>query len=224
MKASFIALVMFAVPVLTRAGVDTGSLHPIWPIIESESETFRKSGNSAEQLLQARTIVDGSSWAALGATPTNRVLESVGRLSAAILILGDVGGPADEERLVRFADLRIQSPALKYGAPILPDVPHLSLGSITGLSERQQFPACYALSEILRRAPASATDFLLSTAGDNNVSLEIRLRVFAVLIDAKSPIANDYKQRLTRQSSLPQLSKTIKEIEAGDKRYWSQSM
>jgi hypothetical protein len=179
-------------------------------------QVITNSGSAEQQRTKAREIVNEFGAAKIDSIPTNQLLQTVGRLSAAVLVLGEEGDESDIERLIPLINLQVPSSAVQY----LGDIGVSSLRDPNGTSERQKFPACDSLSNILRKSGAGRNQIILNSAANNEFSMQSTLRILGVLIDAKSASVREYADQIILRfgdRALP----GIQELETQRKSYWS---
>jgi hypothetical protein len=227
MKRIFMVM---AVPVLfaCSARPDDGSpllqMHTLWPTIERAMASMRTTNNSVPLALKARSTIDGFLLVKVMAGATNEIEDKVGRFCAALLILGETGDRSDLDRLSRFAEFRISDPDVQYITPLLPDVPVVKISSSTGESARKQFPACYALANIIKRNPGNNDKTLLDVATNEMVSSEGELRILGVMVDVHDEGVQEFSARVQNRFNRDSVSRSIQNMENGTIYYWSSKL
>jgi hypothetical protein len=224
MKTFYIFLFLFMWVSRLSLAADTNkpALSSLWPIIRRDMDAFtNNSSSNSQQLDKIRRVIDEFSIEQLNVVPSNQMIHSLGRLTAALFLLGERGNTSDEARLLKFVELRIPTSAVEYGCvPHLPEVPIVRITSSSGEVARQKFPACYSLAKISRRNP-SDNNGLLTLATNENVSMESALRILAVMIDSQNQGAVAYSDYLQKKYALEKDPSKINDILVGKKTYWS---
>lgn len=217
MKSVFASLIVILNTVITTAvAQDNTGLRDVWLKVYAAMGDIAKSGNNEQQTAKAREIVDGLSMAKISAAPANQLAETVGRLSAALFILGEKGNTSDIDRLLRFAEIRLPNPRYVYAGGIWIVG---GLISSDGDDEQQRVPSCYSLCTILKRNPNFTTNAILNST--IHYPPVCTLRILGALIRARYTGANDYAARIRVRFGSDKVNQSVEDLELGVKWYWS---
>src|SRR5580765_8358650 len=99
---------------ICAAQSNTLDLRRIWPEIRKETTLLNRETGQNDEVAKARTIIAETPSKTIMAIPTNQQIASIGRLCAAILVLGEKGDISDLQKLASYTWLRIPNPSVIY--------------------------------------------------------------------------------------------------------------
>jgi hypothetical protein len=203
------------------AASDNLGNNPVWTQIRSNLDQIAKAGGAAEQMAKSREILNEFRSIDLKTASGDVYCSLVGRLCAALFTLGEKGDLSDIKSVVPYVAISIPSQTESYDVPLLTNVSSKPLTSPRAVTEQRRFPACYALSEVLKRNSGMKSEDILNSAGNDTISPESELRILGALVDAKADGSAEYASRLeSRFAENPKVLELIKQLQNGGREYW----